>query len=584
MRLAGFTIALFLLLGGSARAAECTNMDALKVPGADRQQSACLEDMTTVGTTKTGHTDQSDYEGLHAMGSKNPPGPVPGIQVDGHFPDTSTTNGTHGWGHDSQFVIRLPDKWNGKLVITGAPGVRKQYAADFIIGDFVLSRGYAYASTDKGNTGSSFQNDGVNPGDAVAEWHHRVTELTLATKAVVEQRYGKAAARTYMTGISNGGYLTRWQIENRPDLYDGAVDWEGTLMTDEGPNLFTYLPAALKHYPEYRSGSEEAHKAMWDAGFEPGSEFIWDHHYGYYWDLTQRIYREEFDPSFDGPLNAGVPFCRPGAPNCDADYDYASRPPEVKAAVNRIEMTGKIGKPMLTLHGTLDALLPIRTDSDVYARMIQGAGKGELHRYYTVEGGSHVDQHYDLFPDQMRPLLPCHRSAFVALERWVEAGEAPPDTQFVPRPAEGDVVNECPLAPASGKPGTGNPSRPQTGGGGSSGPGARGRLTPAGLTATVRPARDRRRPYRFAISGRLVLPTGADTRRACAAGGFVSADVKRGRRRVAVRAAKLRRDCGYTLRLNFRRRPAKRLKVVVRFRGNREVAAAAASARALRLG
>ena len=34
-----------------------------------------------------------------------------------------------------------------------------------------------------------------------------------------------------MTGISNGGYLTRWQLEKRPDLYDGGVDWEGTLFT-----------------------------------------------------------------------------------------------------------------------------------------------------------------------------------------------------------------------------------------------------------------------------------------------------------------------------------------------------------------
>ena len=45
-----------------------------------------------------------------------------------------------------------------------------------------------------------------------------------------------------MAGISNGGYLTRWQLENRPDLYDGGLDWEGTLFRADGPNLFTYLP------------------------------------------------------------------------------------------------------------------------------------------------------------------------------------------------------------------------------------------------------------------------------------------------------------------------------------------------------
>src|SRR4051794_32692149 len=32
---------------GSARAAECPNADAVKVPGAEMQKSACLDDLTT---------------------------------------------------------------------------------------------------------------------------------------------------------------------------------------------------------------------------------------------------------------------------------------------------------------------------------------------------------------------------------------------------------------------------------------------------------------------------------------------------------------------------------------------------------
>src|SRR5690606_37878950 len=151
------------------------------------------------------------------------------------------------------------------------------------------------------------------------EWHRRVTQLTRAAKTVLEQRYGARPRRTYLAGISNGGYLTRWQLENRPKLYDGGLDWEGTHLRDNGQNLMTFLPPALRHYPEYAAtGSEEARDAILRAGFAKGSEFLWDYHYAYYWDLTQRIYREELDPSYDGDTDAGVPFCQAGMgiPGC----------------------------------------------------------------------------------------------------------------------------------------------------------------------------------------------------------------------------------------------------------------------------
>jgi poly(3-hydroxybutyrate) depolymerase len=55
-----------------------------------------------------------------------------------------------------------------------------------------------------------------------------VTQLAIAAEQAVAQRSGRAPARTYVTGISNGGYLSRWQLEHHPELYDGGVDWQGT--------------------------------------------------------------------------------------------------------------------------------------------------------------------------------------------------------------------------------------------------------------------------------------------------------------------------------------------------------------------
>lgn len=339
----------------------CRWAHRLKVPGAERQQAACLTELTTAGTVASGHTDPADWAGLTPAGLATPSG-VPGVQIDGYFPDTSTTNTNHGWKHDAQFVIRLPDRWNGGLVISGSPGNREQYANDRAIGDWALARGYAFAATDKGNTGIGFHRDGAKPGDAVAEWNERVTQLTRAARSVVAQRYHRPPARTLATGISNGGYLVRWQLENRPELYDGGVDWEGTLWRKKGHNLFTFLPAALTSYPAYAAGgqgADRAHREMVSAGFPAGSEFLWPYHHKVYWDLTQRIFREEFDPAFDGATEAGTPYCLPTTPGCDADYGYAARPPEVHDAVEKVALTGRIGKPLITLHGTLDVLLPI---------------------------------------------------------------------------------------------------------------------------------------------------------------------------------------------------------------------------------
>jgi hypothetical protein len=476
----GTALAVVLLVLSPARAEDippCENRQGPQVPGAVKQDADWCPDLTTRTLAlepDQDHTQPSDWAGLHAVETENPAGTeqIPGIQIDGYFPDDSKTNcfnDEDGFRcHDSQFVIRLPEEWNGKLVITGAPGVRKQFALDFIISDFVLSRGYAFASIDKGNTDSRFYDDGSQPGGSVAEWHRRVEQLTKAAQATVDRRYDKKLTHTYMTGISNGGYLTRYAIENNPELYDGAVDWEGVLWRRNGPNLFTHLPQALRHWNECKTSAatgydNHACELMRRAGYPKGSEFLWEEHYGTYWDLTQRIYREEFDPQYDRDAVAedgtpGYPGCQEEAniQGCDANYQYKKRPERVKEAVEKVSLTGNIGKPMLTLHGTYDNLLPMRLHSNRYRALIEKRGKGHMHRYYKIENGNHVDSYFDRYrqePTYVRPILPCYWAAFVELEEWVEnEGDdpRPPTSRTVPHPTpEGtpEDANNCSISP-----------------------------------------------------------------------------------------------------------------------------------------
>ncbi|MDP9373777.1 MAG: tannase/feruloyl esterase family alpha/beta hydrolase, partial [Chloroflexota bacterium] len=87
------------------------------------------------------------------------------------------------------------------------------------------------------------------------------------------------------------------------------------------------------------------------------------------------------------------------------------------------------------------------TDSDVYTEMVRKAGRANAHRYYVIEAGTHVDALYDEFPDKLRPILPCYRAAFAALETWVESkgDRKPPESHVVPRPSSGDIANTCAL-------------------------------------------------------------------------------------------------------------------------------------------
>ena len=65
---------------------------------------------------------------------------VPGVLIKGTLKEDQ----------QGRFLLRLPKEWNGKLVVAGAAGTRSEFNGDLVISDFVLQKGYAYASQNKG--------------------------------------------------------------------------------------------------------------------------------------------------------------------------------------------------------------------------------------------------------------------------------------------------------------------------------------------------------------------------------------------------------------------------------------------------
>jgi hypothetical protein len=209
---------------------------------------------------------------------------VPGIQVQGRFADDPTGQ--------ARFLLRLPDDWNGKLVVAGASGTRSEFNGDFAWSDFVVQKGYAYASQNKGvlNLFISSAADPLacrlNPTSTVfvhffdddpqkpfTQWTEFMIETAKLARDAVEAHYGRATSRTYAVGTSNGGYQVRRALENASDLFDGGVDWEGTFADPQGPNLLIDLPPVIKNFPAYAASgfdpTSQAAQAIRAAGYPP---------------------------------------------------------------------------------------------------------------------------------------------------------------------------------------------------------------------------------------------------------------------------------------------------------------------------
>ena len=101
--------------------------------------------------------------------------------------------------------------------------------------------------------------------------------------------------------------------------------------------------------------------------------------------------------------------------------------------VAAIATTGDIGKPLITVAGTMDALLPINLHARAYARAVAAAicragydpGDGQhrrpAYRLYEVQNGNHIETSRDTFP-QLELIQPHAQHAFDLLVDHVEQG------------------------------------------------------------------------------------------------------------------------------------------------------------------
>lgn len=352
------------------------------------------------------------------------------VQVPGH-----EWFGTVG---SSQAVLRFPNPelWNGKLVIGATPAVRGSRSLDWLVSDLVLQRGYAYAASDKGTPGLILR----DPNRQMTEWVENYEILTKAAQLVCGLIYDKSVTRTYVLGVSNGGYLTRRLLESTGDLFDGGVEWEGVFHHPDSHPLLESLSILLQNYPVFknfrgdrtRAEQTAAQAAMIDAGLHPDSSPYWRTYYSVYWMVSLWLYGRNLDPGWK-------PFEQPWNndwikdPAVLASYPWSERKDLVRPRMERISNTGQLQKPMLSVAGNWDCLLPFPHHAEAYAQLVKSSGRAAYHRLYEIHGGNHVDGLLRTELGRQQPVLPYFEAAFHYVEDWVERSVEPPQSGFFQR-------------------------------------------------------------------------------------------------------------------------------------------------------
>jgi len=111
---------------------------------------------------------------------------------------------------------------------------------------------------------------------------------------------------------------------------------------------------------------------------------------------------------------------------------------DVEEEVAKIATTGKIKNPLVTVAGTMDALLPIDRHARAYQAKVMDSRKGHgehrnaQYRLYEVQNGNHIETFRNFFP-QLEFIQPHAHRAFDLLVDHVENRAALPPDQCVPR-------------------------------------------------------------------------------------------------------------------------------------------------------
>ncbi|MGN9813485.1 alpha/beta hydrolase family protein [Micromonospora sp. BQ11] len=380
----------------------------------------------------------------HADGTQPLPGytisnpPLDPLVVGGA--PTSVRQGVH---RHSAYIVEVPANWNGDLVMwahgyRGQTTVLSPEVPAFGLRQRLLEQGYAWAS-------SSYSRNGFD-----------IRSGVLSTKDLADHfaRLVERPHRTYLAGVSMGGYIIGRSLEQYPGHYDGGLPMCGVLGDHElldfflDYNLAAQAIAGVRAYPtppDYLTNAvPRIQVALGLTGISPTSPAISNERGRQLRDITVNRSggpRPGTDASFaiwkdflfgiSATSGGDSPAERPGqlATNLFTRYSPNS-PVNVNATVQRVapenlwqrlspaltevpRIAGRPSAPVVSLHNLGDLFVPFSMEQ-AYARDVAKHGRSRL----VVQRAIRAAQHCEFTPTEAG-------TAWDDLVSWVRQGKRP---------------------------------------------------------------------------------------------------------------------------------------------------------------
>jgi hypothetical protein len=358
-----------------------------------------------------------------------PPEPIPGRRASGSLRP------------GQRYSVRIPNRWNGRLVVAGTPAQRSEFACDRLFADPLLARGYAYVASNKGEgdgalllePGRRITIDGAEiprlllpdgrglsfwlhaPGHRLECWRDDFIAITERARELIRLACGREPEATYAIGLSNGGYQVRRAIETS-DLYDAALTWNAALWTPEH-NLFVLCEAI----EAMERNEPERIEAL---GFPPDitgidGDTLYRKNLRVYWYVTAWIHAMHLDPATSLAYGDATD---PAPAEAWNGRISSWRPTDiVRERIAGFANTGDIRCKLIELASEYDHLIPPKTHFAQYAALVDAAGKCAMYRGELVPRAQHVEPWSEdaNFPNMHVGYLRVMK-AFDDLIEWVE--------------------------------------------------------------------------------------------------------------------------------------------------------------------